>query len=332
MLVIDDRSQVGTARRAAAELAARLQFDATLAGKVSLAVTELGTNIVKHAGSGRMLLRALTSGGGTGIEVLALDKGPGIADVPASLRDGHSTSGTMGSGLGAISRLSADFEIYSQPGRGVALRTVLWERAPRNLASIEYGGLCVAKSGEVVAGDDWSVVTDRNFLSVLLVDGLGHGLLAHEAARAAVDTLAAHAQAEPGALVQACHAALARTRGAALGAARLAANAERGAFAGVGNIVARVEGSTANRHLASYNGTVGHNLHKVKEFGFPWPRGALLVLHSDGLGTHWDLAAYPGLTARHPALIAGVLYRDYDRGRDDVSVVVLRNRGSEGSS
>ena len=188
------------------------------------------------------------------------------------------------------------------------------------------------KSGEPVAGDDWFIATDRGFVSVLLADGLGHGVQAHEAARAAIDTLAAHPQAEPGALIQACHAALARTRGAALAVTRLAANAERGTFAGVGNTVARVEASTANRHLASYNGTVGHNLHKVREFAFPWPTGALLVMHSDGLGTHWDLAAYPGLAARHPALIAGVLYRDYDRGRDDTTVVVLRNRGSDGGS
>jgi anti-sigma regulatory factor (Ser/Thr protein kinase) len=333
MLAIEDRSQVGHARRAAADLATRLQFDETLTGKVGLTVTELATNIVKHAGSGRMLLSALTRDGGAGVEVLALDKGPGIADVSTSLRDGHSTSGTMGSGLGAIARQSTDFEVYSQSGRGTALRTVVWGRMPRKqLASIEYGGVCVPKSGEAVAGDDWSIATDRGFLSVLLADGLGHGLHAREAARAAVETLAAHPQAEPEALIQACHAALARTRGAALAVARLAANAERGAYAGVGNIVARVEGSTAKRHLASYNGTVGHNLYRVKEFAFPWPTGALLVMHSDGLGSHWDLAAYPGLIARHPALIAGVLYRDYDRGRDDVSVVVLRNRGSDGSS
>jgi hypothetical protein len=89
-----------------------------------------------------------------------------------------------------------------------------------------------------------------------------------------------------------------------------------------------VEATAAHRHLVSYNGTVGHTLRKLQEFAFPWPRDALLVLHSDGLGTHWDFNAYPGLTSRHPALIAAVLYRDYDRGRDDVSVVVIRNRGS----
>ena len=130
------------------------------------------------------------------------------------------------------------------------------------------------------------------------------------------------------ALVEACHAALARTRGAAVAVAKLVASGDRGSFAGVGNIVSRVEASATNRHLVSYNGTVGHALRKVQEFAFPWPRGALLILHSDGLGTQWDLDAYPGLAARHPALVAGVLYRDYDRGRDDVSVVVLRNRGT----
>lgn len=329
MVSIEENSHVGNARREAADLARQLQFSETLAGKVSLVVTELGTNIVKHAGSGRMLLGALRREGIAGIEVMALDKGPGIPDLGSSLRDGHSTRGTLGSGLGAISRLGDEFEVYSQPGRGAALRAVVWAaegRAPST--AIEFGAICVPKNGETVSGDGWSVQKDRGLFTVLLADGLGHGLQAHEAARAAIDTLAAHPELEPQKLVEACHASLARTRGAALGVARLLSNAERGMFAGVGNIVARVEGSAANRHLTSYNGTVGHTLHKVKEFAFTWPTGALLILHSDGLGTHWDLASYPGLVARHPALIAAVLYRDYDRSRDDASVVVLRNRGA----
>jgi hypothetical protein len=129
-------------------------------------------------------------------------------------------------------------------------------------------------------------------------------------------------------MIDTCHGALARTRGGAVAIAKVFASAERGTFAGVGNIVCRVEASSANRHLVSHNGTVGHTMRKVQEFAFPWPRGALLVMHSDGLVTHWNFDNYPGLTARHPALIAAVLYRDYDRGRDDVSVVVLRNRGA----
>jgi anti-sigma regulatory factor (Ser/Thr protein kinase) len=328
---IDDGSQVGSARRAAAELAGSLGFEDTPAGEVGLAITEMATNILKHAGSGRLLLRALENNGVGGIEVMALDKGPGIADIGSSLRDGHSTSGTLGSGLGALSRLSRGFQIYSQLGRGTALRLEIWAKdAPVRQPDIEVGGLCLAKAGEPVSGDGWAVVAYRDEVSVLLADGLGHGVDANSASRAATEVLARHPQMEPRALIETCHAALATTRGAAVAVARLVASAERGSFAGVGNIVARVEASAAHRHLVSYNGTVGHTLRKVQEFAFPWAKGALLILHSDGLGTHWDLAAYPGLSARHPALVAGVLYRDYDRGRDDVSVVVLRNAGASG--
>jgi anti-sigma regulatory factor (Ser/Thr protein kinase) len=325
---IDDPSQVGNARRAATELAARLGFDDVQAGKVGLGVTECGTNIVKHAGHGVLLLRGWESEGTAGIELMALDKGPGIPNLAASLRDGHSTTGTIGGGLGALSRLSETFQIFTQPGRGTALRVELWSNGPGpRPQAFEYGGVCIAKAGEELAGDGWDVHTHRDHLTVLLADGLGHGVDAHRAARAAMEVLAAHPQEEPLALIEACHAALARTRGAAVAVAKLVSSGQRGSFASVGNIVGRVEGP-ASRHLVSFNGTVGHTLRKTQEHVFPWPTGALLILHSDGLGTHWDLAAYPGLASKHPALIAAVLYRDYDRGRDDVTVVVVRNCGT----
>lgn len=331
VFAIDDPSQIGSARRAAAELAATLGFDETHAGRVGIAVNEAGTNIVKHARRGSLLLRALECDGTLGIEVMALDKGPGIADVAASLRDGHSTQGTLGSGLGALSRLSDDFQIFTQPGRGTALRLEVWSRPLANRRqAFEYGGLCLAKAGEAVPGDGWEARAYRDQLTVLVADGLGHGTDAHIAARAAIDVLVARHQDSPLALIEASHASLARTRGAAVAVAKLVAAGQRGTFAGVGNIVARVEGgtNTNGRHLVSYNGIVGHTIRKVQELAFPWPTGSLLIMHSDGLGTHWDLAAYPGLAARHPALIAAVLYRDYDRGRDDVSVVVIRNCGA----
>jgi len=325
---IEEQSQVGNARRTAMELATSLGFDDAQAGKVAIAATEAATNILKHAGRGMLLVHPLHRGGADGVEIIAIDKGPGIADVAASLRDGHSTRGTMGGGLGALSRLGEGFELFTQPGKGTALRLELWANTPpRDAGPIEYGGLCIQKRGEPVSGDRWAVEMWRDQVTVLLADGLGHGVSAHQAARAATDTLHAHPKDEPAAIMEACHSALASTRGAAVAIAQLFSSAERGTFAGVGNIVCRVEGSSANRHLVSHNGTVGHTMRKVQEFSFPWPAGALLILHSDGLATQWDLAAYPGLVTRHPALISAVLYRDYDRGRDDASVVVLRNRG-----
>jgi anti-sigma regulatory factor (Ser/Thr protein kinase) len=327
---IEDPSQVGNARRGAMGLATSLGFDSGQVGKVGIAATEAASNILKHAERGALLVHALHRNGADGLEIIALDKGPGILDVAASLRDGHSTRGTMGGGLGALSRLSDSLEIFTQPGKGTAVRLELWAAgAPRATGAIEYGGICVEKRGETVCGDGWAVETWRDEATVLVADGLGHGISAHEASRAATETLRAHARDAPAAIMEACHGALARTRGAAVAIAQVASSGQRGTFAGVGNVVCRVEGTSAsgNRHLVSHNGTVGHTMRKVQEFSFPWPTGALLILHSDGLGTHWDLAAYPGLVMRHPALISAVLYRDYDRGRDDVSVVVLRNRG-----
>jgi len=326
---IDESSQVGTARRAAIELARVQQLDEELTGKAGLAATECATNILKHAGHGRILIRPLRCEDIGGIEIIALDKGPGIADVGASLRDGHSTRGTLGGGLGALSRMSERFEVFTQAGKGTAIRVELWARPlPPRPPAIEFGGVCVALEGEPVSGDDWAVHLFRDQITVVVADGLGHGVSAHDASLAATMVLDTRPNDEPQAIIEHAHAALARTRGAAVAVAKLIASAERGSFAGVGNIAARIEGTPGGRHLVSYNGTVGHIMRKVQEFAFPWPKDALLVLHSDGLTTHWSLSAYPGLITRHPALIAAVLYRDYDRGRDDVSVVVIRNRGS----
>lgn len=328
LFLIEEASQVGNARRGAAELAASLGFDDTQAGKVGIAINECGTNILKHAGRGRLLLNALETNGNRGIEILALDKGPGIANLQSSLRDGYSTTGTMGGGLGALSRIADGFQVFTQPGRGAALRVEIWNRPWQSRASaIEYGGVCLAKPGEPVAGDAWGVELNHDLGTVLVADGLGHGLEASTAARAAMDVLTRHSDEAPHTLIEECHSALARTRGAAVAAAKLSSSGERGSYAAVGNIVGRVEGTGGPRNLLSYNGIVGHTMRKLQEVTFSWPRGALLVMHSDGLGTHWQLGAYPGLAARHPSLIAAVLYRDYDRGNDDVSVVVLRNRG-----
>jgi anti-sigma regulatory factor (Ser/Thr protein kinase) len=327
VIQIEDRSQVGEARRAAARMAEALAFEETQAGKVALAVTEAAANIVKHAGTGKIVLAPLVRGAGVGIEVLALDRGPGIANLGASLRDGYSTAGSMGAGLGALSRLSPCFDVYSQPGHGTALRLEIWgtSSAPAAEGDLELGAICLAKKGEEVAGDGWLLEPSGDYRTVLVVDGLGHGPNAARAARAATEAFAAHPSATPAALMQICHGALAATRGAAGAAARVAAAESRGTFAGIGNIACRVEWTDERRQLVSHSGTLGHVMRRVQEFDFSFPAGALLILHSDGLATHWASTDYPGLANKHAGLIAGVLYRDHDRGRDDVTVVVLKN-------
>jgi anti-sigma regulatory factor (Ser/Thr protein kinase) len=314
-------------RRAGLELAQSLGFDESASGKVALAITEASTNIVKHAGRGSIVLRALIRGHVGGVEILALDRGPGIKDAAASLRDGTSTAGSPGTGLGSLSRSADEFDLYSHPGRGTALRMAFWAQPERGSGSgLEVGAVSVAKSGESVSGDDWAIALDSHRATLIVADGLGHGPEAARASRAATQTLAKQPHGSPEALIQACHDALTTTRGAAVAVVRLDPGAGTGTLAGVGNIAARVHVGATHRNLVSHNGTVGHNVRRIQEFSFPFPVDALLVMHSDGLNTHWSLPDYPGLAARHTGLIAGVLYRDHDRGRDDATVVVVRSK------
>jgi len=322
---ISERSEVGAARRAAVELTESCGFDETQAGKVGLCVTEAATNIVKHAGTGRIVVRVLERAGVAGLEVLALDRGPGIPNVQTSLRDGVSTAGSPGTGLGAMTRLADTFDVYAPGGNGTVLRLEIWARPPAAQPTIEMGVICLPKIGETVSGDSWTTVSSKGRHSFLVADGLGHGPDAARASLAATRVLESRPDDEPADTIQACHRALAPTRGAAVAVAKIAT--DKVGFAGVGNIACRIETGDVRRQLVSHNGTLGHVMRRVQQFDLPLPTDALLLLHSDGLATHWNLADYPGLVGRHPGIIAGVLYRDHERGRDDVTVLVVRNGG-----
>ena len=94
-------------------------------------------------------------------------------------------------------------------------------------------------------------------------------------------------------------------------------------YSGVGNIAAVLidcrTGATTS--MVSQNGTVGYAIRKVKTFVYPWTLDSLLLMHSDGLATHWNLERYPGLAQMQAGVLAGILYRDFKRGRDDVTVL-----------
>lgn len=323
---IQDSSGVASARRGALGLAGQLGFGETAAGALALIATEAATNILYHAGEGELLVNAVCHGDTVGVEIIAIDRGPGIADLAASMQDGVSTRGGAGTGLGAMRRLSHHFDVYSRPGQGSVFALTLWADAAagQRAQPLQYGAVCVAKPGENVSGDAWYAAFRRGGAHVLVVDGIGHGPDAAAAARAALATFEADPEQAPARQLESLHLGLQRTRGAALAVLALDITGGRLQFAGVGNVAATLYGHERRRQLVSHNGIVGHNLRKVQEFTEVWPAQGLLILHSDGLATHWDLDTYPGLAARHPSVIAGVLYRDHARRRDDVTVLVLR--------
>jgi anti-sigma regulatory factor (Ser/Thr protein kinase) len=320
---VDERSQVAEARREAVRLAQAVALDAQSVDRLALVVTEAATNLVKHAREGQILLAPIAADAAIGVEVIALDRGPGMANISASMRDGHSTAGSPGVGLGSIMRLASGLDIYSQPQRGTVLRFEVWQHAPERTSALVVGGVCTAKSGEPVSGDEWSATGDATTRRLLVVDGLGHGPQALAAATAAVRIDAEKRTLAPEALLSAMHGALRSTRGAAASVAQVSSTEAAGIYAGVGNIRAVVHEHDRVRGLVSHNGTLGQQVRKLQAFDFAFPAGAVLVMHSDGIASHWNLDAYPGLMRHHPAVIAAVIHRDHARGHDDATVAVM---------
>ena len=248
-ILVEERSQVAQARREAVALARRLSIDDAVADRLGLVVTETATNLVKHGAGGRLLVSPLAAGSGVGVEVIAIDNGPGMQNVAASMRDGHSTAGSPGLGLGSISRLASNLDIYSQKDVGTVMRFEVWGTARPPATAPAAGGVCVAKPGEDVAGDAWTMQAADGQQRVLVVDGLGHGTGAATAAQTALRVAEQNAALAPVPLLESLHGALRTTRGAAAAAATVSPHAATGVCAGVGNIRCFVHTSDGERSL-----------------------------------------------------------------------------------
>jgi anti-sigma regulatory factor (Ser/Thr protein kinase) len=320
---ISDTTQVAAARRSAIERARELDFSEEDVGRVALVTTEAATNLVKHAGGGEVLV-SVRHWPVPGVEVIAIDRGPGFVYTTARA-DGFSTAGTLGQGLGAMKRMATELDVYSSALSGSIVRALVCEatRVPAGPAAFEYGAIALPHPGESVCGDAWCCHVADGRALLMVVDGLGHGALAHTAARAAVDD----ALPVPGSavhLVERLHGSLRGTRGAAIGAVCAELREGRLGFCGVGNITAATLALGDTRHFVSVAGILGHNVRSFRGYEQPWEPGRLLVMHSDGLGTHWNLKDDPELLAQHPSVVAAALYRAQHRGRDDSTVLVAR--------
>jgi anti-sigma regulatory factor (Ser/Thr protein kinase) len=324
-LAVKDQSQVSETRRRATEMAERQGFGDTDSGRVALVATELATNILKHGNGGEMLVGAYGEGADGGIELIALDKGPGIANVAASLVDGYSTAGTPGNGLGAVVRQSHFVDVASWPGNGTAVLARLRRGQPPQGSGDQsrVGAISVPMLGQEVCGDSWSVSVGPEETTLLVADGLGHGPEAAEAAVEAVRLFHRFKGHRAPVLLEYIHGGLRATRGAAVSVARFQPASGKMIYSGVGNVAGVIAVNGDLRRMVSMPGTAGHNARKIQAFEYPFTAG-LVILHSDGIASSWTLDRYPNLAARHPTLIAAVLYRDLTRHRDDATVLVAK--------
>lgn len=329
---VAERSQVAEARRRATTLGQQVGLDELARGRLALIVSEAATNLIKHGGGGEIVLQPLIDPNHepNGIEMLALDRGPGMADVVNCMRDGFSTAGSPGTGLGAMQRQSDWFDIYSQPNQGTAVAARLWVQPAARTAwrneSISLGVVNLPKPGEEVSGDAWALRQHADGITLMLADGLGHGPQAALAANTAIGEFVAGAERNPVEWIKTGHVALRSTRGAALAVVDINSLNRKVTYCGVGNTVGVILGANSSQQMLSHNGTAGHELVRLQEFIYPWPEAGMLLMYSDGLVSQVKLGGYAGLVDHHPSLIAGVLYRDFSRRRDDATVIVLSIR------
>jgi anti-sigma regulatory factor (Ser/Thr protein kinase) len=320
-LRVEDVSAVAACRTAALGLADRLRFPAARADQLGLAVTEAASNLHKHAIEGSLWLGVNRDGDPPGIDVVTIDTGPGLADVAAALRDGHSTAGTLGIGLGAIRRLADFCDLYSRPGHGTAL-AVRFRGAADRPSRPRWAGLIRPITGETECGDAYAAVQAGDTVTAVMCDGLGHGPLAAAAAAEGVAAFLDDPAGDPATLLGRMHRRMSGTRGGAVGVVQLGGGTAR--FAGLGNIAASVLSPGRRKNMISIPGIAGLQARTIRQFDYELPPGAAVILHSDGISARWEAAALPGLEARDPLLIAAVLLGAAGIHRDDAGILVVK--------
>ena len=320
-----DASRVGEVRRWAAQITEELQWNETDAGRLAIVATELATNLVRHAQQGEIWIA--TRAAFHEVEIVAVDRGPGIDDVAQAMRDGMSTgSGSPGTGLGALSRMADDFDIQSSVGGTICVVRVRPGSAKRMSLSRALGVVCLAVPPETVSGDAWGVAADHDVLSVIVADGLGHGPLAGEAAQAAIHSFAQDPFAPLATQLQSSHRALQGTRGAAVLTVRVDGPVLE--FCGAGNVMGRVFSGISDQAVLGQHGTVGVQIAKPIPSSLTRPEYAALVLYSDGITSRWKPQDYVALLGRDASLMAASILWHNTRNRDDATVVVIKAKES----
>lgn len=325
MFGVQQPEDVGAARRRCASLAKGMGAAEAAAEACAIAATELGTNILRHGGgNGHLLVRAFFDRGAPALEIIAADRGPGIADVPAAASGSAPSGAGLGVGLGGVTRLADFFDAYSRLRQGtVILARFYFGGVPAQNGFLRWGGVSSPLSPREENGDGWTVIENEDQVCLLLVDGLGHGSAAKAASDAALESFGKAYRGDAIEWLALAHQSMRGTRGGVCALARV--GERRVDFVGIGNVQGRVFTRERSHALISSPGTMGAQLRvpTTTVVTTPWQPGATMILWSDGLRSHVDVDEYPGLCGHAPSVVAAVLHRDKRRGTDDATVVVV---------
>ena len=326
LFVLPNRTYQAQVRSEIKKLAAGAGFSAKRFSEFEIIIAEITSNLVKHTLKGGEILVKILSGDHPGIEIISVDHGPGMEFINNMMEDGISTTKTLGQGLGAIRRLSHEFDAYSLKGWGTVLLSRLYNiPPPATKQLLQSGTIVVAKDGDAYSGDNFAVFRKGNIQHVVICDGLGHG---EQASIAAICCLEAYNKVKdlaPAEQLRHIHAEARKTRGAVMYVAQIDCNNGIMHYCGVGNIAAKIiSPGGKSKNCSSYNGIVGHSFPgTVHSYKVEWEKADILIMHSDGLNTRWDLQKYPGILRHDRILLATALYKDHCRKTDDTLVSVI---------
>jgi anti-sigma regulatory factor (Ser/Thr protein kinase) len=328
-------SDVHLARQAARSLATAIGFDVRAAEEIVIAVSELASNLTRHARGGSLTLTPIAEGERRGLRVESRDLGPGIADAERAVADGFSTAGGLGLGLGAVNRLMDRLDIAAP--RGAAGTTIVcsrWLRPASPLASpcpLEFGAATRALPSMGVNGDAFVIARWQASALVGVIDGLGHGQYAHRAAETARRYVETHVDQPLEAIFRGVARACQATRGVVMALVRFDFGARGVHFsvASVGNVEVRWCGGPPAPSFIVRRGIVGGQAPRPRVTVHRWTPGAVLVVHSDGVSARWQPADFPDPAAMSATALAQALLRRLARAQDDATVVVVKDAPRE---
>ncbi|CAC9974323.1 serine/threonine protein kinase [Flavobacterium sp. WLB] len=324
---IDDRSLIAFIKREIHNLALQLGFTPHRAGETDIIVAELTSNLIKYANGGELLYRANIEEGQNEIEIYCLDKGIGFENVSKIMNDGYSSSNTLGHGLGSIKRLSNDFQIYSMKNWGCVQYVKICEKPDFRLSDIQKGlyhkAIALNYPGEKVCGDGYHIKNLKKGFQIFVGDGLGHGVNAHEAVQLAVKAFKQSVESDPAEILRDIHSKVKKSRGLVATVATVDYSLETWNICGIGNINTRIYDGLENKTYTPYNGIIGHNIPRtLNNSVVPYKKHQIIIMHSDGLRTRWNLSDMNSIFKQSPGIIASALLKENIRGTDDATILV----------
>ncbi len=323
-----DRSYFAILKKEIHAIAVSAGLSENKVGEIDVVIAELVSNLVKHAGGGRLLVKLIKEDELQGIEIISIDDGVGMTDISKMVADGVSTKNTLGHGLGTMRRMSDTFQVYSHKTWGTVILIRIFEKSLppfRKPPVADIKSVVTPKPGEIACGDGFYSVVNSRYIKLLLGDGLGHGIEAETAVKVAGEAFTNCLENEPPEIIRYINGHVKKTRGLVASVAVFDMDTRKWKICGVGNITTRITQADGMRNYTAYNGIVGLNVpNTLNSVEVDFEKNQHILMCSDGLKTKWDLVKYPAILRYDLSILCATLLKDQARNTDDMSIVACK--------